>query len=87
MPGLCPLRVLRLIQLLATSGHKYGLTITLPSSYWYMKGFHVASIEPIVDWFNVMTYALQGTWESTDAAIDMMSDAFFPTQKWLTRTM
>lgn len=47
---------------LGSGGHNYGLTITLPSSYWYMQNFDIKSIEPIVDWFNVMTYDLHGTW-------------------------
>lgn len=45
---------------LGSGGHKYGLTITIPSSYWYMRNFDIKSIEPIVDWFNVMTYDLHG---------------------------
>lgn len=28
----------------------YGLSITLPSSYWYMQWFDIVDIEPIVDW-------------------------------------
>ena len=47
---------------LGSGGHNYGLTITLPSSYWYMQNFDIKSIEPIVNWFNVMTYDLHGTW-------------------------
>jgi chitinase len=42
--------------LIAASGHNYGLTITLPSLYWYLQNFDIVKIEPIVDWFNVMTY-------------------------------
>ena len=47
---------------LGSGGHKYGLTITLPSSYWYMQNFDIKKIADIVDWFNVMTYDLHGTW-------------------------
>jgi len=47
---------------LGSDGHKYGLRITLPSSYWYMQNFDIKSIESNVDWFNVMTYDLHGTW-------------------------
>ena len=45
---------------LGSSGHKYGLTITIPSSYWYMRNFDIVSISKIVDWFNIMTYDLHG---------------------------
>ncbi|KAB8349837.1 hypothetical protein FH972_023850 [Carpinus fangiana] len=54
---------------LGSSGHNYGLTITIPSSYWYMQNFDIKAIEPIIDWFNVMTYDLHGTWDSTDPYI------------------
>lgn len=54
---------------LSSSGHTYGLSITLPSSYWYMQNFDIVNIEPIVDWFNIMTYDLHGTWDSTDPSI------------------
>ncbi|RAK95648.1 glycoside hydrolase family 18 protein [Aspergillus ibericus CBS 121593] len=54
---------------LGSTGHNYGLSITVPSSYWYMQNFDIVSIEKIVDWFNVMTYDLHGTWDSTDPYI------------------
>ncbi|KZF20249.1 glycoside hydrolase family 18 protein [Xylona heveae TC161] len=60
---------------LGSGGHNYGLTITLPSSYWYMQNFDIKSIEPIVDWFNVMTYDLHGTWDSTDPYIGAVVNA------------
>ncbi|RMD42700.1 hypothetical protein DV735_g2390, partial [Chaetothyriales sp. CBS 134920] len=60
---------------LGTGGKQYGLTITLPSSYWYMRNFDIKGIEPIVDWFNVMTYDLHGTWDSTDPYIGAVVNA------------
>ncbi|KAJ6086050.1 glycoside hydrolase family 18 protein [Penicillium sp. IBT 16267x] len=50
---------------LGSTGHNYGLSITVPSSYWYMQNFDIVSIEKYIDWFNVMTYDLHGTWDST----------------------
>lgn len=35
-------------------GDTYGLTVTLPSSYWYLKRFDIARMEQHVDWFNLM---------------------------------
>jgi len=32
--------------------------ISQPSSYWYMQHFDIVSIDPIIDWFNIMTYDL-----------------------------
>ncbi|KAJ5113892.1 glycoside hydrolase family 18 protein [Penicillium angulare] len=46
---------------LGSDGHSYGLSITLPSSYWYMQNFDIKSLESYVDWFNLMTYDLHGT--------------------------
>ncbi|KAJ5951267.1 uncharacterized protein N7479_009680 [Penicillium vulpinum] len=51
---------------LASSGHKYGLTITIPSSYWYMQHFDIVEIEKTIDWFNIMSYDLHGTWDNTN---------------------
>ncbi|KAI9739285.1 MAG: hypothetical protein M1834_007498 [Cirrosporium novae-zelandiae] len=49
------------------AGHEgYGLSITLPSSYYYMQNFDIVSISSAVDFFNVMTYDLHGTWDATD---------------------
>jgi chitinase len=31
-------------------GRSYGLSITLPSSYWYMQNFDIVSMEPHIDW-------------------------------------
>jgi len=57
------------------SGFRFGLSITLPSSYWYMRNFDIVSIDPIVDWFNIMTYDLHGTWDSTDPFIGPLAMA------------
>lgn len=54
---------------LGQGGHKYGLTLTLPSSYWYMQNFDIKGLEPLVDWFNLMTYDIHGTWDSTNPYI------------------
>ncbi|PQE17041.1 glycoside hydrolase family 18 protein [Rutstroemia sp. NJR-2017a BBW] len=59
----------KLRQALNSSGYLLGLSITLPSSYWYMQDFDIVAIDPIVDWFNVMTYDLHGTWDSDDPFI------------------
>nr|AIT18894.1 chitinase [Hirsutella thompsonii] len=48
---------------LDASGKDFGLSITLPSSYWYMQHFDVIALEPHVDWFNMMTYDIHGTWD------------------------
>jgi GH18 family chitinase len=37
-------------------GDKYGISATLPSSYWYLRGFDLQGMSRYVDWLNVMTY-------------------------------
>ena len=49
----------RLRQRLNGSGRRYGITLTLPASYWYLRGFNIIDMEPHVDWFNVMTYDIR----------------------------
>ncbi|KAJ6096607.1 Glycoside hydrolase superfamily [Penicillium sp. IBT 16267x] len=59
----------------ALSDYKYGLSITLPTSYWYLQNFDLTAIEPSVDWFNVMSYDLHGTWDMTDIWVGPYLDA------------
>lgn len=42
-------------ELKAALGHK-GLSITLPTSFWYLQHFDVKSLQGSVDWFNLMSY-------------------------------
>ncbi|KAI4189421.1 MAG: hypothetical protein L6R41_001472 [Letrouitia leprolyta] len=44
----------------ASFGRKYGLSVTLPASYWYLQHFDVKGMQNYVDWFNVMTYDIHG---------------------------
>ncbi|KAF5635714.1 glycoside hydrolase family 18 [Fusarium sp. NRRL 25303] len=53
----------RLRKRLNASGRKYGLTLTLPASYWYLKGFDIVNMEKYLDWFNIMTYDIHGVWD------------------------
>lgn len=49
----------------AAFGRRYGLSVTLPASFWYLRHFDVAAMEPHVDWLNVMTYDIHGVWDSS----------------------
>jgi chitinase len=33
----------------------WEVTLTLPASYWYLRGFSIENLERYVNWFNVMT--------------------------------
>lgn len=46
--------------------HTFGrdeLSITLPSSYWYLQHFDIAKLVDHVSFFNVMSYDLHGKWD------------------------
>ena len=42
-------------ELKAALGQK-GLSMTLPTSFWYLQHFDVNSLQEYVDWFNFMSY-------------------------------
>lgn len=55
-----------LAELREALGDDYGITATLPSSYWYMQHFDLVGMEPYLDWFNIMTYDIHGTWDGNN---------------------
>ncbi|TGJ83730.1 hypothetical protein E0Z10_g5022 [Xylaria hypoxylon] len=53
-----------LVKELKQSFGSKGLTVTLPTSYWYLQHFDVKGMQDHVDWFNLMSYDLHGTWDA-----------------------
>ncbi|KAL4924010.1 uncharacterized protein BDV17DRAFT_295821 [Aspergillus undulatus] len=52
------------------SGEAYGITFTIPSSYWYLQNFNVpAMLEAGADWTNLMSYDLHGVWDGDNPYI------------------
>lgn len=51
-------------ELRAAFGTKYGISMTLPTSYWYLQHFDLLGIQKSVDWFNLMAYDLHGIWDA-----------------------
>lgn len=47
----------------AAFGGKMGISMTLPTSYWYLQHFDLPGIQQHVDWFNLMAYDLHGVWD------------------------
>ncbi|CEL11918.1 hypothetical protein ASPCAL15012 [Aspergillus calidoustus] len=45
---------------------KWGLSLTVPTSYWYLRWFDIKMLEMVVDEFNLMAYDLHGTWDRED---------------------
>lgn len=43
-------------ELRAAFGNKHGISMTLPTSYWYLQHFDLAGIQDSLDWFNLMAY-------------------------------
>ncbi|KAK6193541.1 hypothetical protein LQW54_012346 [Pestalotiopsis sp. IQ-011] len=40
-----------------------GVSLTLPSSFWYLRHFDIVQLQEHVDWFNVMSYDIHGSWD------------------------
>ncbi|KAF7183510.1 hypothetical protein CNMCM7691_003789 [Aspergillus felis] len=58
-----PILLKNLKAVLKNTGGRDGLSITLPASYWYLQHFDVKQISQHVDFLNVMTYDMHGTWD------------------------
>ncbi|KAJ6511223.1 hypothetical protein DFH09DRAFT_942072 [Mycena vulgaris] len=60
-----------LMKLLHTSfkENNYGLSFTAPSSFWYLQNFDLPGMMENVDWVNLMSYDLHGTWDRNDTWI------------------
>ncbi|CBF89323.1 hypothetical protein AN0517.2 [Aspergillus nidulans FGSC A4] len=41
----------------------WEISATLPTSYWYLRGFDVDRMQKYVDYFNLMSYDLHGMWD------------------------
>jgi len=52
-------------ELRAAFGTQYGLSVTLPASFYYMQNFDVTAMQEHVDFFNVMAYDLHGVWDNS----------------------
>ncbi|KAL4801184.1 killer toxin alpha/beta [Aspergillus unguis] len=47
-------------------GGSYGISVTLPASYWYLRWFDVQGMQEHVDFFNIMTYDIHGVWDASN---------------------
>ncbi|KFA82003.1 hypothetical protein S40288_07998 [Stachybotrys chartarum IBT 40288] len=44
-------------------GTRFGISMAIPTSYWYLRWFRPIEIEPYIDFFGVMSYDLHGPWD------------------------
>ncbi|KAK2074979.1 hypothetical protein P8C59_009144 [Phyllachora maydis] len=49
----------------AAYGSSYGISATIPASYWYLRWFDPLQMQPYVDFFNLLSYDLHGPWDKT----------------------
>lgn len=45
-------------------GQNFLITIAAPASYWYLRHFKIGQMSNYLDFINVMTYDIHGTWDS-----------------------
>ncbi|CAD6447523.1 8ee79419-bd96-49f7-bc53-35763a80c0cc [Sclerotinia trifoliorum] len=56
-------------QMRASFGTQFGISATLPASYWYLRWFDPIAMQPYVDFFGLMTYDLHGPWDASVSAM------------------
>uniref|UniRef100_A0A0P0CM87 chitinase n=1 Tax=Hypocrella siamensis TaxID=696354 RepID=A0A0P0CM87_9HYPO len=49
-----------------TTAGRHGVSITLPAYSQYLRHFDMKALEPYVDFFNIMTYDLHGSWDMSN---------------------
>lgn len=45
---------------------RYGISVTLPASYWYLRWFNLQGMQKHIDFFNIMTYDIHGVWDASN---------------------
>ncbi|KAL0939539.1 uncharacterized protein CTRU02_206149 [Colletotrichum truncatum] len=51
---------------LKATGGRDEVSLTLPASLWYLQHFDIVALQKHVDFFNIMSYDLHGTWDKTN---------------------
>ncbi|KAL2755812.1 glycoside hydrolase family 18 protein [Sodiomyces alcalophilus JCM 7366] len=44
-------------------GPSAEISVAIPASFWYLQHFDVAGMAPHINWFNIMSYDIHGTWD------------------------
>jgi GH18 family chitinase len=76
------LLIYQLRETFSASGQTYGISFTIPSSYWYLQHFDVpAMLKAGADWTNLMSYDLHGVWDGDNPYV--LSCLLLPSKKWV----
>lgn len=59
--GINYLEFLQILRSLLPSGKT--ISMATPASYWYLKGFPIKDMAPLLDYIVFMTYDLHGQWD------------------------
>ncbi|WYZ36481.1 hypothetical protein EsH8_XV_000034 [Colletotrichum jinshuiense] len=43
-----------------------GISVAIPSSFWYLQNFDLPAMARSISWFNVMSYDIHGVWDSSN---------------------
>ncbi|KAH7633186.1 family 18 glycosyl hydrolase [Sordaria sp. MPI-SDFR-AT-0083] len=53
----------------STTGKHWGISFTAPTSYWYMRWFDLEKLMEPIDWLNLMSYDIHGSWDSPENSV------------------
>lgn len=57
-----------------TTGHRYQISVASPAGFGQIQNFNLEELHGLIDFFNVMTYDLHGTWESVTGHLAAMEN-------------
>lgn len=57
------------------TGGRDELSLTIPTSYWYLRHFDIKALQESVDYFNYMAYDLHGTWDKGIVSLPLWNSA------------
>ena len=44
-------------------GTNWEISVAIPSSYWYLRGYNLKAMQKFIDYFNLMSYDIFGVWD------------------------
>jgi chitinase len=62
-PGDTDNMVTLICEMRTSFGSRFGISMAISTSWWYLRWFKPKELEPHVNFFGVMTYDLHGPWD------------------------